>query len=228
MLLRKEAINKIFWVIFISFLFCVSGLYAENKQDTIEIYGNVYKIKEKNPAFEIHNQIAAQKDLIDKKLNKLKSNLAETIKNKIKTLPGINKNKVNIIDTTYTLDKDKVIYDRAGNPFYYPKGTKINIIEYLPFLTTYIVINPNNIKEIKWIKKYIDIEKITNVKLIFAGIPKKYNIFETLGQEYPYIYLTNELLNFFKLEGTIAVIKKINNSLVVLYFDKNTKYTKKL
>ena len=208
-------------ILFSIFLFLsLSSPSAVIFSQEIGIFGNIYKIAEKDPVEEIQKIIDNKSEEIKKKLVKIRKEILISEEEKIYHLPPVKTEKVVVLDTTYVFPEDVVIYDKNGNPYVYKKGTEFDPLKLFGSFPTYIVFNPKRKKELNFVEKYIAGHEYEDIRLLITELPDK---------ELPFakrvMILTREVANLFKLEGTVAVIqkrkvkigKKKEDRLVVIY-----------
>lgn len=111
-------------------------------------YGDVYPVKELDPADEIKR--AAEKKIQELEKKRSSINPFQFALNAPHKLPPCESNSTLFLDPSYTLTEDVLLYDSKGNPWHYPAGTEINPLEHVPF-GTYAVIDPSDKRQIEWL-----------------------------------------------------------------------------
>lgn len=141
------------------------------------------------------------------------------------------KNYTYYIDPTYTLEENMMYYDEKEKKWkiLYPKGYKINPIQYIPYKPPpLIVFNYCNKDELNYVKNLIKNNPL-NYILINSGCPLK-NIKDTNLKIY---FLTDDIKQKLKLKETISIVdvdmqkKMIKVSVISASKNKNLN-TKKL
>jgi conjugal transfer pilus assembly protein TraW len=135
------------------------------------------------------------------------------------------KNYTYYIDPTYTLEEDMMYYDEKEKKWkiLYPKGYKINPIQYIPYKPPPLVVfNYCNKDELNYVKNLIKNNPL-NYILINSGCPLK-DIKDTNLKIY---FLTDDIKQKFKLKETISIVdvdmqKKLIKVSVISTKNKNT------
>jgi conjugal transfer pilus assembly protein TraW len=140
-------------------------------------------------------------------------------------LKSATKNYTYYVDPTYTLEEDMMYYDEKEKKWkiLYPKGYKVNPIQYIPYKPPpLIVFNYCNKNELNYVKNLIKNNPL-NYILINSGCPLK-DIKDTNLKVY---FLTDDVKQKFKLKETISIIdvdmqKKLIKVSVISVKNKNT------
>jgi len=181
----------------------VTPLQAVADGVQVGTFGNVWKIAEKDPVLEIRDALDQKKDEIEKRLGDLKKKAELTVRSAY-SLPPAKENKVFYVDTRYTLPDDVFIRDKHGHPYYYPAGTTYNPLDYLPDFPVYVVFNPNDSKEVEWVKKFTSRTK-GDIRYLVTSYPDNP---KTKLPDQPIRFLSEKIAKFFGLEGTISIIRR--------------------
>jgi len=186
----------------IFFIFCLVGVLFASEPIVLYL-GKTYKFKEKDLLIAIHQYIEKNKDKIKQKIEKLRENAKQDIKNfkpkgLIPLTPAL-KNRVFYPDMNYTLDRD--ITDIEGR-IIYPKGFTFNPLKYAKLSYGIVVINGNNRREVEWFKK----SKYANTIAyrLFISDGSYYKLIKELNQ--PVFYCLPKIVKRFHLKHTPSVI----------------------
>ena len=195
---------KIIFKILVWFLIIFSGkTYA---LDNLGVFGNIYKIAEKDSVVELEEK-AAQVNW-EKVFDRDKAEFSiKNYKPDLIKLQKTDKNNQFLVDMTFFLKFD--IPDGKGG-ILYPKGFSFNPLEYINFHRTIIIFDGTDDTQVKWCKNtYADDYNTT--LLISDG--SYYELSEKFGRSV--FYASADIINRFKIERVPSIIKRKDNYIEV-------------
>ena len=164
--------------------------------------GRTWPIAERDPVEEIMEAVRTHEKELRAMTASLRREASDLPRSAEYRLPKARREKVFYVDTEYSLPEDVTISDKSGRRFVYPAGTTYNPLDYMPDFPVYVVMNPNDPAEVKWLKKYVSSHK--GVRLLVTEYPER-------PEELPVKSvspLTERIARFFGLEGTVSVIQR--------------------
>jgi len=116
-------------------------------------------------------------------------------------LPRAQKQRVRLVDMTYTLDID--IPDGKGG-ILYPKGYTFNPLDYVDFPRTLVVINGDDVSQVAWFSRS-DYSKNVKAMLLLTG-GSYYDLGKKLDR--PVFYATPDIVNRLQLEAVPSIVRQ--------------------
>lgn len=178
--------------------------------------GTTYEINETNIIQLFKDHVAANKELIEKRVQEEREKMKEKIENyKPKeltiNLPTSAKEKVFYPDVEYTLKED--IKDSYGKVLY-PKGFVFNPLHYISMNDRYVFIDYTDKKQREWIKTEKLNKDITTRIIITNG-----RVFDAMKEfEREVFYANDVLIDKFKLESVPSLVEQEQDRIKVTQF----------
>lgn len=163
--------------------------------------GRTYSIKERDALDEITER--AGKADVNKRFDRemWEKKIKEYSPRHIVSLPAATEDRSFLVDTTYVLEFD--ISDGKGG-ILYPKGFTFNLLEYVSFTRTIVVINGKNRSEIDWFKGSEYFKDINAMVLLSEG--SWHDVSRDLNR--PVYYLMKPVADRFAFKHTPSVVAK--------------------
>jgi conjugal transfer pilus assembly protein TraW len=167
------------------------------------VFGAVYDIAEKDALKEIEerakeadmNRIVNRGELVKKLRNYAPKDLKKM------TLPTAQKEKMFLVDMTYTLDRD--IADEKGNVVY-PTGYTFNPLSYVAYPGILVILNGNSPTQVAWFKRS-EYSKDLKAKLLitdgsYAELSK--------ALKRPVFYANQAVIEVFQVKAVPSVVQQ--------------------
>jgi conjugal transfer pilus assembly protein TraW len=203
-IIERRFASKVFKRVFI--VLSTFGLFCSVLAD-----GKTYPIVERDAIEEIEERGKNAESIIKKKIEDAQNRFLNSTGEPLKPA---SKSYSYSIDPSYTVDRDIYYYDENTRQWkvLYPKGYKINSIDYISgFAPDIVVYNPCDKDENKFVENLIRNNPL-NYMLVSTGCPVK-----NIKSNFQVFLLTKELKDKLKLKETVSVasIDKKNKVIVV-------------
>jgi len=172
------------------------------------VVGKTYPIVEPDVMAELKEQTAQKGRINDNDfLERMKTYQPEDLHH----LPRATEDRTFLVDMTYTLDRD--LLDGDGKVIY-PRGFTFNPLDYVSFSGGMLIIDGNDLSQLKWFKKtpYADNHR---VKLLLSD-GYAYKLIEKLKRSV--FYLTDEIAHRLQLSAIPALVIQQDKKLQVHEF----------
>lgn len=178
----------------------------------IPIDGQTWPFAEKNAIQELKEIAERDKDIVNARMNKAKTEAIEKMKhykapNTVK-LTRAEKDRIFYPDMHYELDRD--IVDGNGK-LLYPKGFKFDIMQYTTLPFKIIIFDPTDEQQVKWYEKSGYNSSMVDTVLITDG--EAYGLVEKMNR--PIYYLSKPIADRFKLEHSPCIIEQVGGKIQI-------------
>lgn len=189
-------------------LLCLAGVSVEAGLNIIDVgkYGNIYPVVEPDPAEEISRAAEAKLKELEKArqaINPFRFAMSAPY-----NLPPCENNSTLILDPSYTLPEDVLLYDAGGKPWHYPAGTTINPLDYVPF-GPYAVIDPSDKKQLEWLAGR------KNLKVLVVSLDANDTSF---AEQYPVLVYSKDLQDLLDLACVPALLTAKKGKIEIKFF----------
>ena len=195
------------FVLSVLLLLCSAGIVGAGL-DIIEVgkHGDVYPVVEPDPAEEISRAAEAKLKELEKArqaINPFRFAMSAPYK-----LPPCENNSTLILDPSYTLPEDVLLYDAGGKPWHYPAGTTINPLDYVPF-GPYAVIDPSDKKQLEWLAGR------KKLKVLVVSLEANDTAF---AEQYPVLVYSKDLHDLLGLACVPALMTARDGKIEIKFF----------
>ena len=211
--MSKRSKNRIFFLVLFT-LTCFTVGYpkarAEKKAGVeVGIFGDTWEIAEPDQAEVFKKHALKNRKKIEQAYAEMQKKVPEKIRALIAKLPPATEYKRVLLKTNFTLDHDIFFPGKDGRWYYFPAGYTFNPFNYIQGFEgmRYAVINPKRKKEIELVKSKEGI-----IKVLLSDFPN-----QKLPEGFSYAFLSKEMAEKLKLEGTPAFISFSKEGLEIEY-----------
>lgn len=192
----------------------------------LPVEGETWPFAEKNAVQELKGIAERDKDIINARMDKAKTEATEKFKHykapNAVSLPTASKDSIYYPDMKYTLEDD--IRDANGK-LLYPKGFTFNIMDYTALNMKIIIFDPTVKSQMEWFNKSGYATSLTDMVLITDG--EAFDVIDKIKR--PVFYLTKPIVDRFKLKFAPCVIEQDGKKIKITEIspEKGSKNAKK-
>jgi len=186
--------------VLLTVLFLLIAVDCSARLHNLGTVGTVYPIVEPDTLEEIKHALA-QVDWSKVFSREKVESLVRSYHPDLTHLPRAKKDRVRLVDMTYTLPFD--IRDAQGRVIY-PKGYTFNPLDYIHYPRTLVVIDASDRAQVKWLKKSGFLKRLDVLILLTGG--SWWKVEQELKR--PVYYADTVIVNRFNLQAVPSIIKQ--------------------